>query len=164
MLIVVTIIITGFLFLASLFFVIVQIIDPDDYQDGPPTQIRILIPILIFLFGVLSTLIAVWYYYPDIRPRKTNRKISANSSIIDVVLYISNSDEVQVINAVKTLPHGAYQFEIANLASLSRMKVHRVIKRLVERDILTRLGEGRNSKLFLAEWLTDISELPSTGS
>ena len=76
MLIVVTIIITGFLFLASLFFVIVQIIDPDDYQDGPPTQIRILIPILIFLFGVLSTLIAVWYYYPDIRPRKTNQKIS----------------------------------------------------------------------------------------
>ena len=79
-------------------------------------------------------------------------------------MYICNSDEVDVINAVKNLPHGAYQFEIANLASLSRMKVHRVIKRLVERDILVRVGEGRNSKLYLADWISESSELPNNGS
>lgn len=147
--------ILGFVALGTVFFLIVQFIGERSIDPEPPVALRIMIPIALFSFGILMGLIGMFYYYPEIRNRSGNNILKENPSVIDIIKYISNEDEVKVIDSLKKLNKGAYQFEIANLSSLSRMKVHRIIKRLVDRDILNKDGEGRNSKIFLSKWIEE---------
>ena len=147
---------SGFIFLLSLIFLGSAIIDDprEERRDGdPPIPVALLFLLLIFSIGLFSGLAMVWYYFPEIREKVRNQTINPNASPLEVILFVSTSDEVKVIEAVKTLGNRAYQFEIARVGDLSRMKVHRVIKRLADRDILYSTKEGKHSRIFLSNWL-----------
>ncbi|MCH8907464.1 MAG: hypothetical protein IH840_10280 [Candidatus Heimdallarchaeota archaeon] len=147
----------GFIALGSIFYIIFDIILGIGGPDGADRpDVFILVPVFLFGVGTFSGLLAFYYYYPEIRNRPNVDELKDNPTILDVVKYISNGDEVQIIDAIRQLDKGAYQFEITSLTDLSRMKVHRVIKRLVDRDILFKEGNGRNSKIYVSEWIQQI--------
>ena len=161
-LIVTAIIFVGFLALMFLFGIIGVILYELGYNlenRDPPLPVRLMFPLFLFLWGIFIGLVVVWYYYPEIRPHKHNGRMLTSKNPLDVVKYISNENEVKVIEAIGRLPHGAYQFEISNLADLPRMKVHRVVNKLVEQDILIKMepkdGESKNSKYYISEWLQE---------
>ncbi|MCH8907383.1 MAG: hypothetical protein IH840_09870 [Candidatus Heimdallarchaeota archaeon] len=110
-------------------------------------------------WGGLMGLIRSHYFYPEIINRPEDTILDERLSVLDIVKYTSSEDEVNLMNSIKKFDNGAYQFEIASLCNLSRMKVHRVIKRLVDRQILRKEGEGRNSKIYLSTWITNNSHL-----
>ena len=155
----IAIILSALIFWASFFFVMANIVDRLGIEpQRPPLAIGLLFPLSIFFFGVLIGLIILWYYYPEIRPNRMRKKgeLPETMSPLDVVLFVSNDDETKVIEAISRLEGGAYQFEIAHLADLNKMKVHRVVKRLLDRGILRDeyFDENqRNRKLFLADWV-----------
>ena len=124
---------------------------------APPWFVRISFAIFIFMIGWLFGLFMVWYYFPEIRPKNRNGKLSATASPYDVVIYISKPEEVKVIEAVRQLGNKAYQFEIARYCNLSRMKVHRIIQRLAERGIIQVEKQGKHRKISLSEWMNPVS-------
>ncbi len=114
----------------------------------------ILFLIIVFSMGSLSALSAFYYYFPEVRPsnrRKSNP--TPDSKPFEIVMFVLSDDEAEVLKAVKKLGDRTYQFEIARLTGMSRMKVHRVLKKLEDRQILQRDKEGRGSRVFLADWL-----------
>jgi len=129
-----------------------------DLEAERPTRPNPLLPVLfvvsIFSLGGLSAFSAFFYYFPEVRPR--NRKLKSpkpDSKPLDIVMYVMSDDEAEVLKAVKQLGERTYQFEIAKVTGMSRMKVHRVLKKLEDRQILERDKDGRGSRVFLAEWL-----------
>jgi uncharacterized membrane protein len=152
----IAIVLSGFLsiialaILTTIILTLIGITPPE-----PNISFPLLVVLFIFLVGVFIGLLVLWYYYPEIRPNRRKRG-EVPKTPLDIVLYISNEDEVKVINAISELEGGAYQFEIAHLADLHKMKVHRVVKRLLERGILRDEffdEKKRNRKLFLADWV-----------
>ena len=110
--------------------------------------------ILIFFFSSISYTISqlLVYMFPEIKSKKDDG-ISFQSTPYNVVLQISTEDEVTVIEKIKELAPRAYKFEIARATGLSKMKIHRIINRLEQRDILSVVKVGRNSQISLQNWL-----------
>ena len=77
-----------------IFFLIIQLLG-DERPTEPPVAVRILIPIALFSFGILMGLIVMYYYFPEIRNRPENGKLKENPSVIEIVKYISNDDELE---------------------------------------------------------------------
>ena len=123
-------------------------------EDFHPPFLRIFTGLfLIFSVAAFTAAAAMWYYFPEIRPRNRRARLKPHATPLEVVLFVSTEEEAKVIEAVKTLSNRAYQFEIARYTGLSRMKVHRIIKRLADRDIVSVTEEGRNRLISLSDWL-----------
>ena len=69
------------------------------------------------------------------------------------MLYTSTQEEQKVIETIRDLSPHAYRFEIAQNVDFSRMKVHRIIAKLLERGIIRIEIIGKHSKVFLNDWL-----------
>lgn len=130
--------------------------DRSDFDENrPPVAFGFIFIAIVSGLGTITGFLAMYYYYPEIRQfMGDKKKISSSSSPLDVVLYISTPEEAQVIAAIDELQQRTYQFEIARVTGLSRMKVHRILKRLEERDIVHRDQDGRGGRVFLSTWLT----------
>ncbi len=124
-------------------------------SDIPEFPSRVFIPVVIFLVGLLTGLAILIYYFPEIRPRTSKEIIKDNPNPLDVVLYMVNPDEKLIINAIKKLGKNAYQYEIAKTTELPRMKVHRNLKKLVDKGVIELEKEGKMSKAKFADWLNN---------
>ena len=120
---------------------------------APPWFVRISFPIFIFALGLFFGLLGIWYYYPETRPTQKKEELGPHPTPYDVLIYISTPDEVKVIEAIKKLENKAYQFEIARYSGLSKMKVHRIIQRLLERGIIEVEKRGKYNRVSLKKWV-----------
>lgn len=155
----ISIVLSGVLFIISATYIAVQIAEANGFifQEPPGDDSRfggLFFLLLIFSVGLSSGLLAFYYYFPEVRTRKhVTDAPDATATPMQVIKYVSTEEENAVIEAIHELSERTYQFEIARVSGLSRMKVHRVLKRLEERGIIRRESEGRGSRVFLAEWL-----------
>lgn len=112
--------------------------------------------LVIFLFFVSSIALTIYqilnYVYPKL-VKSDSPAPTSNSSPFEIVSHISTEEEVKVLNAILDLSPRAYKFEISRKTGLSRMKVHRILQRLEQRDIVEIEKVGRNSRVKLASWL-----------
>ncbi len=109
--------------------------------------------LFIFSIGILTGGIYLSYFYPELRERIHGKEISSNPTSLDVLLYISTDDEVEVIKSIQSRLPKAYKFEIARDTGLSRMRVHRILTRLNERGIVKIVKDGRYSQVYLMDWV-----------
>lgn len=150
----VSICISGLVFMSLVFALGHAIRGGTEFQpSNVPTTAKVIAFMMLFSVGVLSGLAMVWYYYPELRERNSKQQISRDASPLEVILFVSTTDETRVIHAIQALKNRAYKFEISRLTGLSRMKVHRIVTRLAEREIVRILKEGRHVRVFLEEWL-----------
>lgn len=149
------IVISGLTIIGSLTYLAFIIFEPEN--PGLPKESignEIIIFVLVFSIGVLFGQLGNFYYFPEIRPKNRSVEMITNTAKpLEVVRYISNEEERSVISAIIALNERTYQFEISRETGLSRMKVHRILKRLEERGIVKRDNEGRGSRVFLVDWL-----------
>ena len=125
----------------------------DDTTLDRPILIRYIPIFMVFIIGVI---IASWmflYYFPEIRPSRKREGSPQSSSPFDVIVHISNEEEVKILEAIKNRGNKAYQFELSRDTGLSRVKVHRIVYRLVERDMLQMEKVGKNKLLRISPWL-----------
>ncbi len=112
---------------------------------------------IVFIFLLSSLTITIFHIFRFIFPNIGKRKIDIMpilSTPFDIVKYISTEDEILVLDILKELHPRAYKFEIARKTELSKMKVHRIVTRLEQRDIVEITKIGRNSQVRLKNWLT----------
>jgi hypothetical protein len=154
----VLIILSGILFVLSLatLFREIPLFDREEAKTGDrPGYIRYIPTILTFTSGLIIASVGFLYYFPGIRSSKNKPEIPETKSAFDIIAHISNDNEESIMNAIKARNNKAYQFELSQDTGLSRMKVHRVVRRLIERDILTVKKVGKNKLLSLSEWILD---------
>ena len=150
MLVILTIVITGFI-LQTVFILFGRTMALR--SDIPEFPSRVFIPVVIFLIGILTGLAILIYYFPEIRPRTGKEIIKDDPSPLDVVKYMVNPDENLILSAINKLGQNAYQYEIAKMTELPRMKVHRNLKKLVDKGVIELEKEGKMSKAKFADWL-----------
>lgn len=109
--------------------------------------------LFVFCIGILSGGIYLSYFYPDLREKIHGKEISSNATPLEVLMYMSTDDEINVIQSIKSLAPKAYKFEIARKSGLSRMKVHRILMRLNERGVVRIVKDGRYSQIYLNDWI-----------
>ncbi len=154
----VTIGVTAVLILASLVFIGRELGHFDD-EMGPGNDEHPKEPLMawsflsVFCLGIGSTLGFIRYYYPEFRERKRPNGITPDAKPLQVVRYVSTPAEVDVLDAITNLGNRAYKFEIARYTGLARMKVHRIVVRLSDRNVVFVEKEGRHVRVFLSEWL-----------
>ncbi len=109
--------------------------------------------LFIFSMGILTGGIYLGYFYPELREKIHGKEISSNPTSLEVLLYISTDDEINIIQSIQSLAPKAYKFEIARDTGLSRMRVHRILMRLNERGIVRIIKDGRYSQVYLMDWI-----------
>ncbi|MHA2252950.1 MAG: helix-turn-helix transcriptional regulator [Candidatus Kariarchaeaceae archaeon] len=153
--VIVLIVISGALFVLSL-ATLFREIPLFERQEGKindrPGYLRYIPTILVFTSGLIIASLVFLYYFPDLRPNKTKRDFP-QASAFNIITYISNDDEEKILHAIKARNNKAYQFELSQDTGLNRMKVHRVVRRLIERDILVVRKVGKNKLLRLSDWI-----------
>ncbi|MDH5401171.1 MAG: hypothetical protein OEZ01_08195 [Candidatus Heimdallarchaeota archaeon] len=110
--------------------------------------------LFVFAFGMVFGISILTYLFPDFRHKIHGRVLPAEASPFEILLHISTEDEIKILLATKELLPKAYKFEVAKKSGLSRMKTHRIILRLEERNILRVERDGRYSKIYFTDWLS----------
>lgn len=138
------------------------LLDPDDLANsrrpisgnefGFITPAIIIVSI-VFSIGVLSASIMFWYYYPTIRPNRRRSKITKDAKPLEVVKYFSSDDESSILDLIQNAGYSSYQHELVKATNFSRMKVHRIVSKLINRGILEKDKPVKNSKISIVEWL-----------
>lgn len=75
------------------------------------------------------------------------------STSLDVVMRALKPDERRVVEILRAHEGMSLQKDIAREAQLSRLKIHRIVARLVERGIVTVREHGRTNEVRLVDWL-----------
>ena len=119
-----------------------------------PIEVRDALLLFLFFTSVFLGTQSLLYFFPEIRPSK-RKSLGRHPTPLDIVKYVISEDEALVLDAVMELGKQAYQFEIARKTKLSRVKVHRIIKRLAERGIVLVDKEWKKRKIRLAPWLLE---------
>ena len=127
----------------------------DSDRSDRPILLRYIPVFMIFIVGIIIASLMFLYYFPEIRPNRKRSGFPQSSSPFDVIVHISNTEEVKILEAIKQRGNKAYQFELSRDTGLNRMKVHRVVYRLVERDMLHIEKIGKNKLLRISPWLLD---------
>lgn len=121
------------------------------FEEHNSTQIAGII--FIFSIGILTGGLFLSYFFPEVREKIHGSKISSNPTSLEVLLYISSDDEINIIKSIQSLAPKAYKFEVARESGLSRMKVHRILMRMSERGIVRIVKDGRYSQIYLMDWV-----------
>lgn len=145
--------ITGFYSIIYVFSIVITSIIKGElpFEEHSLSQIAGLF--FIFSVGILTGGIYLTHFYPEVRERIHGSKISSNPTSLEVLMYISTDDEIEIIKSIQSLAPKAYKFEIARNTGLSRMKVHRILMRMNERRIVRIVKDGRYSQIYLTDWV-----------
>jgi uncharacterized membrane protein len=116
----------------------------------------VLVSIAIFSVGGLVYFLA----FPEIRTVKSVAAVSAEQlspqnpyTAYASVLKTLTDEERKVIEVLKAHDGKYLQKYIRKETGLSRLKTHRIIMRLAEREIVTLEKSGNTNQVLLAEWL-----------
>jgi uncharacterized membrane protein len=109
--------------------------------------------ILPFMGGALLLLSGMTLM--DIGSSSLHRSYAANgrkmvekerSKMLSVML---NGDERKVLDLIKASPNGALQSELVIKSGFSKVKTHRMLKKLEQKELITRGRFGITNKVFL---------------
>ncbi len=141
------------------FFILFDIfhIDKITYRDYL-IEHKLIVPFALLALGILIGTSIYWYYFPEFNGIKNN-ELKKPSSPVQIIKYISTKEEADVIDAIINNNNRAYQFEIARYTGMSRMKVHRIVQRLIDRNIVIKEKVGKNSRITLADWIIQNNEI-----
>jgi uncharacterized membrane protein len=120
--------------------------------------------LLVFVVPLVAALIIIVYIvaFPPIKQAKTATETPETVSqapqskqTLDAVLKVLNEDERKVVETLASAKEGSMlQKEIRWKTNLSRVKVHRVVARLAERDIVQVKKQDNTNKVTLSDWIT----------
>jgi uncharacterized membrane protein len=77
-----------------------------------------------------------------------------NSTAYDAIVKTLTEEERKVIQVLKTHNGKYLQKYIRKEAGLSRLKTHRILARLADRDIVTLKKSGNTNEVQLSEWIS----------
>jgi hypothetical protein len=133
--------------------------------QGGSTTVNPLMPYFGALFIVLVSLVIVGvigltYYlvYPQIpvgtaSPKAENTPASNPTSAYASVAKTLTPEELKVITALNAHNGKYLQKYISKETGLSRLKTHRIISRLAQREIVTLEKVGNTNQVTLGDWL-----------
>jgi hypothetical protein len=133
--------------------------------QGGSTTVNPLIPYFGALFIVLVSLVIVGvigltYYlvYPKIpvgtaSPKEENISSSNPATAYASVAKTLKPEELKVITALNAHNGKYLQKYLSKETGLSRLKTHRIIARLAEREIVTLEKVGNTNQVTLADWI-----------
>lgn len=81
------------------------------------------------------------------------KEIEEESSSIDVVLRLLETDERRVIEALLEAGGTLLQKDISWKTGFSRVKTHRILVRLLRRDVVTSEKYYNTNRITLSEWI-----------
>ena len=85
---------------------------------------------------------------------KIRMREAVSTKPIDAVYKVLLPDEQKVVRILKETGGRATQKELARKTGLSRVKIHRNVHRLAEKNIVTIEPAGKTNMITLTEWLT----------
>ncbi len=116
--------------------------------------------ISVTIIGVVG--LAYYLLYPQIKfgvapeptmQTVTNQYVSNAVTPYESVIKTLTDDERKVINVLNAHNGKYLQKYIRKETGLSRLKTHRIIARLAERDVLSLEKTGNTNQVYLANWL-----------
>ncbi|HOI18507.1 MAG TPA: hypothetical protein PLX15_01440 [Candidatus Woesearchaeota archaeon] len=119
-------------------------------QEKTSSPMYYFIPIFSFFgLGIGATL----YYVLSSNIEKKDKLIKHNS---DVILKLLNNDERRVIKKIVENNGKVQQLEITYMQGFSKVKAHRIVESLVNKDIVTKEALGKIRLIRLDKELYDI--------
>jgi uncharacterized membrane protein len=98
-----------------------------------------------------------FFVFPEIKSisqaKKAGQVNAKNSAVYDAILKTLAEEERKVIQVLKTHNGKYLQKYIRKEAGLSRLKTHRILARMANRDIVTLRKVGNTNEVQLSEWL-----------
>jgi uncharacterized membrane protein len=82
-----------------------------------------------------------------------SQEIEEDSSSIDVVLRLLETDERRVIEALLEAGGSLLQKDISWKTGFSRVKTHRILVRLLRRDVVTSEKYYNTNRITLSDWI-----------
>ncbi len=134
-------------------------------HSGSATQNYDLLWLAIFIIPLIGALIIVVFsvFFPKNRTQQdqTVKQIRSipdsvsKDSALQAVLRVLNPDEKKVIEILASAQGGSMlQKEIRWKTGLTRVQTHRILMRLLERNIINIERHYNTNKVTLAEWVT----------
>jgi len=143
-------IITGFVFMVAFSSMYVS----DAIRNENACGCVIPIPYMILILSSLGLFIGSFSYY-FIASRYTKEKKSMDKNV-EFTLHFLEHDEKKIMNELIKNKEGLRQTELEKLTGLHKVKVHRVINRMLRKDIITKETIGKINKIRLKPQLSDI--------
>lgn len=81
------------------------------------------------------------------------QEIEEDSSSIDVILRLLDTDERQVVEALLEAGGSLLQKDISWKTGFSRVKTHRILVRLLRRDVVTSEKYYNTNRITLSDWI-----------
>lgn len=106
---------------------------------------------LWIMAGMAGTALVVGIIIAQMFSWEIEKKEKDTLHILGVVLLFLNREEREVIHFLVKSEGSTSQSEIARLPHMNRVKAHRTLQKLQERDILTVIPHGKVRKVILKE-------------
>ncbi|MEM0149542.1 MAG: hypothetical protein QXW10_01450 [Candidatus Micrarchaeaceae archaeon] len=104
--------------------------------------------ILLVLAGATINAFASQQAYRHMQAAERNRQEKSKEHMLNMVL---NEDEKKILDIVKSYPKGILQSDLVIKTGYSKVKVHRVLKKLEFNELIRRGRSGITNKVFANE-------------
>ena len=126
-------------------------------QNPATPYFTVMFVVLVGVVIVSAGGLAYFLMFPEIKnpsQAKSAEQVSVqNSSAYEAIVKTLTDEEHKVIQVLKTHNGRYLQKYIRKEAGLSRLKTHRILARLADRDIVTLKKSGNTNEVQLSDWL-----------
>jgi len=143
-------IITGFIFIVAFSSLYVS----DAIKNNNACGCVIPIPWMILILSSLGIFVGSIAYY-TIASKYIKEKKAINKDINYTLNFLDNNEK-QVIKSLIENKEGISQSQIEKATGLHKVKVHRIINKLLQKDIIEKHSNGKTNKIVLKQELKEI--------
>ncbi len=126
-------------------------------QNPAASYLMVMVVVLIGVVVISGGGLVYFLIFPEIKTGDHTKNLThvnaQNSQAYDAILKTLTNEERKVIQVLKTHKGKYLQKYIRKEAELSRLKTHRILARLADRDIVTLRKTGNTNEVQLSEWL-----------
>ena len=114
--------------------------------------------LVLFIAPLLMAVLVGGYFlvFPELSEERSKKPsmLVEKDSALSAVLRVLDDDERKVIETLSAEGGTMLQKDIRWKTGLSRVKTHRILLRLIKRDIVSAEKHYNTNKITLADWLT----------
>lgn len=141
---------TGFIFIVTFSSVYVS----DAINAGTVCGCVIPVPVMIVVLSSLGLFVGILTYYVlGIRYMRAKEKLSTD---IELTLNFLDNDERSIIKALIDNKSSLKQRKIEELTGMNKVKVHRLIKKLINKRIIHKTSDGKTNIIELEDNLSKL--------
>ena len=126
-------------------------------QNPAMPYFTVMFVVLIGVVIVSAGGLAYFILFPEIKTasqaRSAEQGAHQNSTAYDAIVKTLTDEERKVIQVLKAHNGKYLQKYIRKEAGLSRLKTHRILSRLADRDMVTLKKTGNTNEVQLSDWL-----------